>query len=567
MVLSKRRILTALIVTTGIIVLLVFVWGELSEQLTLSVRLKHGSKHDVVEQKARHDRDRVTRVSDKKSNRRQRGKRKEVQHRNEAIDKELSAKQTMHSTRNLLQRFEAMKRKPQSGNARLLSNLSNGSRNGLSTFGRSTLSCDKESSSLASNANTDIKMFIRERPSRARVNRTGYVLAVTFREQQTKASDNMIALQCWAKTLSVYIVEPYVLDSRLLFPMDASTAESNLLRFRDLFNVSIWQTVTTKHGFAPLAGWENFIADAPRDLIVVRFKYVKSFPENKEKGMSNHYKHGCIETEELSAKVNYLVSEHGFKVIREVCFNFEYGDQLTLPQFNRNIYNGIPPKTVTVLMEEWRGLSPGRTTNRVLVYDACWTEEEVDSLKYSWPSQSILCDAQKYREKYLQTDRYIALMVRTEKFSTIFGDDKVSKMKNIAYCLNKTLAAWKKLKEKTGVELTFLSIDVGSYGSTSLTEKHTRRNYKPFLHLYEDFLKQVYGPSATVESWESTFESITEIRDTGYIGSLQKTLVSQAECIVFSGGGSFQKHTKYMYDTLNQGTKKQCIQVVDQCSH
>ena len=610
--LSRRRILISLIVLTAVLAFVVFIWERTGESSARTNDVADGRGVDVATQysfvKVRHNSNKDTRQAGKRKqsvenqrrsdllkqydgmeqNQKQSGKLPKLavvykaehdDHNVAHVRSDPSLTKQMHS-RNLLQRADTVNPvHKQVGHGVILTTRNPMRRPSVSNttqvkYSQRTLKCDKKSSSLISDANYDIRKFVSEMKYRPTKNRTGYVLALAFREQQTKASVNIFSLQCWAKTLYVYIVEPYVIDSRLVFPMEPATMQSEALRFRDLFDITIWQRVTAQHGFAPLAGWESFLADAPRELIVVRFKYVRQsiIESYKEKGqkayhlaMNNEYKYGCTKTAEFSAKLDHLVSMHNFKVVREVCFNFENGDELTLSQFNRHIYRETAPRHATVLMEEWRGLAVNTNGKRIVVYDACWTETQVDSGRYSWPSQHIICDAQAYKKRYLKTSGYIALMVRTEKFLT-FGESKDHNFQNIGRCLNKTIRAWNRLKQKTGLKLTFLSIDVGKYGSTSLTEKHSHKKYLPYLHLYKNFFKQVYGPSSTIESWESSFESITNIRDTGYIGSLQKTLVSQAQCIVFSGGGSFQKHAKYMHETITPSSKEPCIQVVEECS-
>ena len=389
--------------------------------------------------------------------------------------------------------------------------------------------------------------------------RTGYVLALTFREQQTRASDNLFSLQCWAKTLSVHIVEPFMRDSCLMIPMNDD--QQKMMRFSDTFDIKAWQGATSKQGFAPLAGWEKFLAEAPRELIIVHFRYVHQATHKlwKEQGINlphlavdDTYKSGCVPDEDSVTKIQYLTSKYNFSVVREVCFNFNHGDELTLYQFNTHLFGEFSPKDVTVLMEEWRGLKHEVNGKRVVVYDACWTEIPVLSLQYSRPSQKLLCDASQYRHKYLRS-AYIAVIVRAEKIPSLNDENSLTK------CLNKTLDVWRQLRRTSGIYLTFVSMDVGKYGSKGM--KQSDQNIT-----HEAFFKQIYGPRASIKKWEHTFESVTDARDSGYIASLQKTIVMEAKCIVFVGGGSFQRHTKYLYEKLHPDRKKRCIQIVQGCT-
>lgn len=395
---------------------------------------------------------------------------------------------------------------------------------------------------------------------------SGYILVISFHEQQTKASENLFGLQCWAKSLFVNIVEPFVENSHLVVPLNST--QKTLLKYRDIFDLGVWQLLSLQQELAPLASWDSFLAKAPRQLIVVHFKYLtimryKQLKDQNESvthmAVDGTFKDGCHETSpELFRKIKFLTELHNFTVIREVCINFANGDQLTLFQFSRHLYGGIKPDEVTVLMEEWRGFSYLNNGRRVALPDACPLSSSVHSLTYTWPSKQLICNAKRYRQKYLKTSNYITVMVRTEKMVSMNTSQEY-----MANCLGETLRQWQLMKTTYGVEKTFLSMDIGVYGSYSLLEKDYR--YTPFVHLYEEFLRKLFGPQATMRAWEMDFEAVALQRDSGYIGSLQKTVAAQSRCIVFTGGGSFQKHTKYMYERVT-GKKKWCVKVINECS-
>lgn len=397
--------------------------------------------------------------------------------------------------------------------------------------------------------------------------RTGYILVASFHEQQTKASDNLFGLQCWAKTLFVSIVEPFIENSHFVVPL--SSDNPDLLRYSDIFNVGVRYMLTAQHMFAPLASWNDFLANAPHRLVVVRFKYLTQQLSNQRRennestlhlAVNSEYKEGCDIDTGLSAKVEYLTSVHNFTVIREVCFNFAAGYELTLFQFNRHLYGGLRPKTVSVLMEEWRGLSTLENNKRATLLDACLPSNYLQSVTYSWPSEQLICDAKKYRQQYIQTDSYITLMVRTEKILSINTSREF-----LVGCLNHTLKVWRALKRSTGIKTTFLSMDIGKYGSDSLVERSKNRYY-PFLDLYREFLHKIFGPDATIEKWELGFESVSSKQDMGYIGSLQKTIAAQSRCIVFTGGGTFQRHANYINGRINRGRRRLCSVALHKCS-
>lgn len=401
--------------------------------------------------------------------------------------------------------------------------------------------------------------------------RTGYILALSFQEQQTRAADNLFSLQCWAKTLFVNIVEPFVLNSHLVIPLNDT--QQGLPTFRDLFDIHVWQLLSAKHKFAPLATWESFVSSAPRDLIAVSFRHrtPKEHRKKLENGeelahfaVNDDYKEGCKLSPKFAAKIRHLQAMN-FTVVREVCFNFAEGDKLMLQQFNRHLYLGLAPKKVTVLMEEWRGTHSAENGKRVVLFDACWLPKPIQSTTYLWPSKQLVCDAEKYRRKFLHTNNYVSIMVRTEKVQEAMEEGK-GKLNSMSSCLNETLRAWRSLMVSSGATATFLSMDIGTHGSETLAHKNNQMYGKgkdPYEQLYAEFLTSLLGPHITLKMWESMFEDVASYLEPGYIASLQKTIAAQSKCIVLTGGGSLQKHTKYMYERL---AKNQCVTVLHQCS-
>ena len=392
--------------------------------------------------------------------------------------------------------------------------------------------------------------------------RSGYILVASFREQQTRASESLFGLQCWARGFYVNIVEPYVENSRLMMPLNSS--QHALLRYRDVFDLGLWQLLSVQHDFAPLASWEDFLAKAPRRLIVVRFKYLTNTTimhrnENDSivhMAVDDAFKEGCRSaSKELLKKISFLTERHNFTVVRNVCINFAHGDKLTLYQFNKHIYGEMEPELASVLIDEWRGFT-SRVENgkRVVLSDACPLSSAVNSQPYAWPSRQLICDARKYRQKYLlQNIEYIAVMLRTEKILKINNS-----MEFMAHYLNMTVSEWRTMKTKYGIQRTYLTMDIGKFGSASLLERRDER-LTPFMPLYEAFVKTVLGPQTTIGKWETEFESVASHNDSGYIGSLQKTVAAQGKCMVLAGGGSFQKHARYMYERVVSSKRKRCL--------
>ena len=394
------------------------------------------------------------------------------------------------------------------------------------------------------------------------VPQAGYVLPYSIHEQQTKASANLFSLQCWGGTLHtpLYVVEPFTTDSRLHFPLDGW---SGSLRLRDTFDMSIWQQAAARLGHSLLTSWEDFAKHAPRDLIVARFKYGTSVVVSQRKSegiLSSHltvdssWKQGCNVSVEFTRAVEFLTSKLGFKVAREICYNFEDGAELTVDQFNRHLFGGRYPGNVSVMLEEWRGFTPHENGKRVLIYDSQCTSDYADS-GYAWPSSKLLCEARGYTAQFMGNKPYIAIMLRLEK---IHKKSSSRRDEFISDCLNRTLSLWKSI---TPLQHTFLAMDYGKYGSNTFSHGQDDK----FRRYYEEFYAAVY-PGSTLGAWEGTFEAVTSVQDSGYVAALQKTLVGGASCIVLSGGGSFQRQALSYYQKMHPSERDQCIYIVKHCS-
>ena len=67
-----------------------------------------------------------------------------------------------------------------------------------------------------------------------------------------------------------------------------------------------------------------------------------------------------------------------------------------------------------------------------------------------------------------------------------------------------------------------------------------------------------------MHEWEKTFERVAHSTDSGYIAMLQQVIVTRAKCILFVGGGTFQRHAYNLYRQLNP--ENQCVRILEKCT-
>ena len=405
---------------------------------------------------------------------------------------------------------------------------------------------------------------------------TGFVVALRIYEQQTMASGNLMQLQCWAKFLNLAVVKPFTKDSFFSTPLD-ETKHSTMLTLDRTFDMEDWSRHTAKLGYAPLVDWQYFVQKAPRNIIIVQIKYptLTHVKTVRSKGMAfphpplgEEYKEGCRFKMLSGGKVSQFLQARSFKIVRKVCFNFLTGDELSLKQFHSDILGDYKPGEVTVIIDEWRGI---KENQRVLIKDDICREEHAYR-EYLKPSQQLLTDAQVYSEVFLQDSTvatklpnkdYLAIIARYEMTGltrSMNREDDPNAI--IPYCLQLTLQTMEEMQRKTGLTNTFLSIDIGKYGSSSFVQKH----YYNHLQDMESFVTKVYRGKMDIRVWEKTFETVTETTDAGYIAMLQEMLVVKAKCIIFVGGGSFQRHAFHLYTELHPNKEDQCYKVIEKCT-
>lgn len=389
---------------------------------------------------------------------------------------------------------------------------------------------------------------------------TGYMLAVNYYEQQTMGSRNLFQLQCLAAHLNFTLVKPVMKDSFLRTPLDDSS-QLKFLKFEDSFDLADWNARTERSHHAPLVEWDTFLSTAPRDVILLRINYpsVSDINQRKKlgrpvthKSLDDQYKKGCGSEWPIASEVAFFKAKR-FQIVREVCLNFYYGDEITFADFARHLLGEHSGAKVTVIMDMWRGLG---SSQRVLIRDVCTNTYPIQ--EYIQPSQHVVRLAEAYIQTYMSGRPYVAVMGRLEMSLLTVHTKGLS----ISSCLKDTAADLMKLRKESGLNETFLSLDIGKYGS----KKWRGSKDKELPQLVGHFLSTTVGEQMSLASWESQFEDISGTKDAGFIAMLQKVIVTRAKCILFVGGGAFQRHALHLYRQLNRDKREECLRYVKSCT-
>ena len=433
----------------------------------------------------------------------------------------------------------------------------------------STLSSDKSQNTVSTQTQPtqQTEALHSSRSVPANTTGMGYIAVLKIYEQQTMATGNLLQLQCWANSLNLAVVKPFMVNSCLRIVLDENKL-ALMMKLDDTLDIGSWNEHAAENGYAPLADWNEFINHAPRKVILVQLRYplLSTVKAIRAKGIpfphppkGDQYKIGCPH-KFLGVKSMDFLKSKGFTVVRKVCFNFMRGDELPLIQFHKDILGDSDPSKVTIIMDEWRGLGENQ---RVLIQEKICREKHPFREQVK-PSQKLVTMTEKYVKEYLGGEEYLAVIARFEMTGLtqrVYEEGNDSHA-IIPFCLQLTLDKWHRFKKDTGLNTTFLSIDIGKYGSVSFERK------KYYGHLPEmmRFVTQIYGGKMAVHEWERTFEAVAQTTDSGYIAMLQQTIVTKAKCILFVGGGTFQRHAYNLYRQLHPNPEDQCVRILEKCT-
>jgi len=373
----------------------------------------------------------------------------------------------------------------------------------------------------------------------SKVFKGGVILVSRYAEQQVGAAMNMFSLQKWAKTVNASVVEPFVINSEFRLPLVTSQAAlSSQIRFRDYFNINIWNEMSMQNNGAPLISWEYFLNHKPKKYIFVNI--INDLVKDVEKPVHIDDE---IENEPL-CKESFLWFKRKYsfysdklvqaELVRRVCLSFAK-TRMNISYFTQQIYGPHNPSEVIVWILIWKGFA---YNTRVRINEQYYHRSR-EAIPMIHASNRIIRDARSYTKRYLGADfgEYIGISIRTVVRAKFLEgeEDKYSFFKDCFKRLGETMQSL----NITGKKI-FTALDLGRFGD------NIQKSFIPasMITSIEDMLfETVYNGSVTMQEWESSFvDNPDGIADTGYIATLQKTILDNSKCLIMFGGRSnFQR--------------------------
>ena len=380
------------------------------------------------------------------------------------------------------------------------------------------------------------------------------VVGLSYWEQTGNALNSMFDLQCWASSVNITkVLQPSIVKSYSTFQFSPSESMS----FKDVFDITRWNMMSLKHNYSTLVPMNYFLTRAAKKVVYVRIKYK-----------------GSKACGSISTNVKDYLLKNGFSITKNICIHCDSHDNvLSEAEFQDLIFKGIS-HNVTVIFREWRGI---RDNQRVALKGqkcrACM--HNMSSVAYSddqppvvtyvpynstaaiVASQRILSYINRFVNEHLAGEKYIAIMLRTEKI-------KISEMSGSldnSSCASGILSDWRSMAERNNITKTLLFSDTGKHGSISgwrnaVIARQFVQYIQDTMHLY-----------VTPDKMNLFLEQITGSRNSVQIALLHQQLVAHATCVVMVGGGTFQGHTLNQYAHLHRGHECYSFKLGECTSH
>ena len=379
-----------------------------------------------------------------------------------------------------------------------------------------------------------------------------FAICSSFWEQQTNALYNMWSFQKWANITGFRTLEPFAQNSNLKFTNQIlyNYNFSKSLLFSDYYDLKFWNKMTKNYGIRPLEKWSEYVHSTLRETVVAILIYLTSqggvfVDDDIDKNNK------CVAVKkEFYNQHAFFFSKLQIEVVRNVCFVFKHPFSLSLLQFNSYIILD----NVNVWFSEWRGI----WHNRIHINDHKELErtyggkEKIQTMVKASPR--IIRDSRKYVNVYLNADfnKYTTVAFRTgNRKILLVVQDKYSRKDVIEY-FYKCAEEVKNALLKYHSNHTFLAIDLGRFGDLTAYKYFQINN--DGNKLFELMLNIVYSNKSIDEYHSELIRAANGIEDSGYIGSMQKTIAENGERLIVVGGYSnFQASMVEKFQAKNQG--------------
>ena len=408
------------------------------------------------------------------------------------------------------------------------------------------------SSESLSSKHTELSLHDRKSPAPLK---NGYIMSTSYSGWTGGGTGALLQLQCYMKlhALPMQVVEPAVENSHF-----RDVFNETRIRFSDLFNISQYNRLLKQDGkYVPLSPWNDFVQNAPRITIFVKFHVTSTKPPEIE------WEKGQGATGYDTPKELKFLETKGFCVVKIVNVFYSNNVPFTAKEFKQKILGKWNPDEVTVVLNRWTyyySILPEDKSHHCGGTE--WTGRKV-----LYPSERLLKDIILYEKVYQNSQTSVAVLMHAERLIGPLGTERKSMvMKTADLHLNELLTTVKKLKKVFPNGTIFGAVDIGRFGSSSVPQAFSGAAIQfksEILQSIRNTLTSLYDNRWTFTEWEDSFlQASRGIADRGYIAAIQRGVASSAKCLVLFGGGRFQFVALNEYIHNHPEESDQCISQV-----
>ena len=378
-----------------------------------------------------------------------------------------------------------------------------------------------------------------------------FVMGLSYWEQLTMATNSFISLIAYSKNLGARTVEPFLLASELYglpttvnFPTVVGTPPIKYMqRTRDLKTIydmeALQRDLCTEYALPPLASFNEFLANASRELTVLNIMYHHA---KKDHDYSN-----CSQAKEIKSSSKKLlkilnaeaakhkISKEKFTVKRACCIHKK---QDTIPEemARRCGFNG---DSFSAIFMVWRGYSHDPNKRFRLRLPNLPIFNMPFPGTYVYPlSPSVLSNATAFYNNIAKGKELISVHLRTAKLGMEYQEASRAKP-----CFEEVWRQVDQLRKDYPNAVVKYFVDYSPFGSHSFEVSYGRK-----VSVGELKRKKIKPEYYRVKEYGG-------VEDQAFVALVEQAAIAKSEVLVLVGGGSFQSQMSYRLKATENGSK------------
>lgn len=331
-----------------------------------------------------------------------------------------------------------------------------------------------------------------------------FVLALTYWEQLTMATNNLFHLVRVSSRWGARVVIPFTKNSRLFgLPREGMRPLDLVFDVEQLLKV-----MSTRFNLPPMEHFDDFIAKGSRNVIFIALYYNRKTWRQNVNCYERANRLALTPLNQLAQKRNYSL----FRIAHCCSFN---GTPTTIPEVLSNACRLAEFKNYTVVIRNWRGFVCTPRQPRLVIPSLCAEGKHlINGTRGCYPhSQFVLGNATMFIHKYLRgREKFIGVHIR--------GDSLIKRNRSvpgiIPQCFDQLASLLLKLAitYPNSPSLLFGDHKVSTVFGSELRQHH-------LTHLHFDPLQ------------------FRAAQDDGFVAQVESSIAARAEVLVIVGGGSF----------------------------